>query len=110
MAVGLVHSVDILRENPTGGEDAWGLPSEAVVTVATGIPALVQGRTSREQPRPTGVEITDTLIFLPLGTNVRADDLILHGSKGYRVVGIPIDAGGASHHLEIGALRTDLGG
>jgi hypothetical protein len=110
MQVGLVHRVTIYRPSPTGGDDEWGLPVEALETVASDVPALVQDRGSREQPRPTGVEIVDALIFLPWGTNVRADDLIGYGTTLYRVVGPPIDAGGAGHHLEVSGLRTDLGG
>lgn len=110
MHVGMVHSVDILRDLPTGGEDEWGVPVEALQTVASGVSALVQDRGSREQPRPTGVEIVDALIFLPLTTNVRADDLIAYGLARYRVVGIPIDAGGAAHHLEVSGRRVEAGG
>lgn len=110
MQVGLVHRVTIYRPSPTGGEDAWGIPLEALSTVASDVPALVQDRTSSEQPRPTGVEIVDALVFLPYGTSVRPDDLITHGLATYRVVGSPIDAGGARHHLEVSGRRVDLGG
>lgn len=110
MNVGMVHRVDILRDSPTGGEDEWGIPSETVVTVVSDSPALVQDRGSREQPRPTGVEIVDALIFLPWGTNVRADDLIAYGFARYRVVGNPIDAGGAAHHIEVAGRRVSIGG
>jgi hypothetical protein len=110
MNVGMVHRVAILRRSPTGGDDEWGVPDESLETVATDVPALVQDRGSREQPVPSGVEIVDALIFLPLGTNVRADDLILYATNLYRVIGTPINAGGASHHLEVSGRRTDLGG
>lgn len=110
MHVGLVHRVTIQRSKPTGSDDSWGVPGESLETVASNVQALVQGRSSREQPRPTGVEITDALIFLPIGTNVRADDLILHGLDQYRVVGTPLDAGGAGHHLEVSGRRVDAGG
>lgn len=110
MQVGLIHRVTIYRLRPTSGDDEWGLPNEAIEAVATDVPALVQDRSSREQPRPSGVEITDALIFLPHGTNVRSDDEIHHGSSTYRVVGTPIDAGGAGHHLEVSGQRIDPGG
>lgn len=110
MNVGLVHRVTVYRESPTGGEDEWGLPVEALSVVASDVPALVQDRTAREQPRPTGVEITDALIFLAWGTPIRADDIIAYGTATYRVVGSPIDAGGAAHHIEVGGRRFDLGG
>lgn len=110
MNVGLVHRVSILREGPVGGEDEWGLPLESLETVATNVPALVQDRGSREQPRPSGVEIVDALIFLPWGTNVRADDLIIYGPQPYRVIGNPQDAGGAGHHIEIAGRKVDPGG
>jgi hypothetical protein len=110
MNVGLVHRVTISRESPTGGEDEWGVPVEAVEDVALDVPSLVQARSSRELPRPEGVEITDALIFLPYGTNVRADDLIAYGAEVYRVVGIPADAGGAGHHIEVAGRRVHPGG
>ena len=110
MQVGLIHRVTIHRSAPTGSDDDWGIPSEVLQTVGINVPALVQPRTSREQPRPTGVEITDALIFLPYGTNVRADDVILHGMATYRVVGSPQDAGGAGHHLEVSGRRVESGG
>jgi hypothetical protein len=110
MNVGLVHRVEIYRESPTGSEDEWGIPLEAVLPVAADVPALVQDRGSREQPVPSGVEIVDALIFLPLGTNVRSDDLIAYGLSRYRVIGTPTDAGGAAHHLEISGRRVSRGG
>ena len=110
MNVGLRHRVSILRNSPTGGEDEWGLPSEALVTIATNVPALVQDRSAREQPRPSGVEITDALIFMGWGADVRADDLLQHGSAWYRVVGTPMDAGGAKHHLEMTGRKVEPGG
>lgn len=110
MHVGLIHRVTVYRSAPTGGSDEWGIPSEALQMVGIDVPALVQPRSSREQPRPTGVEITDAVIFLPWGSNVRADDTILHGLETYRVVGSPIDAGGAGHHLEVAARRVEAGG
>lgn len=110
MNVGLVHRVTIYRDDPTGGEDEWGVPVEQTATVASDVPALVQDRGSREQPRPTGVEIVDALIFLPWGTNVRSDDIIGYGLAEYRVVGNPIDAGGAGHHIEVAGRRVSPGG
>ena len=74
------------------------------------VAALVQDRGSREQPVPSGVEIVDALIFLPWGTNVRSDDLIAYGLQQYRVIGTPIDAGGAGHHIEISGRRVSPGG
>jgi hypothetical protein len=110
MNVGLVHRVSIFRQIPYGGEDEWGMPLEQTDQIATNVPALVQDRSAREQPRPTGVEITDALIFLDWGTDVRADDLIQNGSSWYRVVGTPMDAGGAAHHLEMTGRKVDPGG
>ena len=110
MHVGLIHIVTVLRDSPTGGDDEWGLPEESVVTVASNVPALVQPRTGREQPVPSGVEITDALVFLPYGTDVRSGDVIAHGSDTYRVVGEPINAGGANHHVEILGRKVLLGG
>lgn len=110
MQVGMIHRVTVYRPSATGGDDEWGLPVETLEAVAADVPALVQPRSSREQPRPSGVEITDALIFLPYGTNVRADDEIHHGFNVYRVVGVPIDAGGASHHLEVSGSRISPGG
>lgn len=110
MHVGLVHRVTVYRSSPTGSDDEWGVPAEALAVVAADVPSLVQGRSSREQPLPTGVEIVDALIFLPIDSGVRPDDLLLHGSDWYRVVGTPIDGGGAAHHLEVSGRRVDPGG
>jgi len=110
MSVGLVHRVDLYRDSATGVEDEWGVPGETVARVASAVPALVQPRASREQPVPSGVEISDALIFVPFGTDLRAGDLVVLGSASYRVVGIPLDAGGAGHHLEASGRRVSLGG
>jgi len=110
MNVGLVHRVDLYRSNPTGLEDPWGSPGETLALVSTEVPALVQPRGSREQPTPSGVEITDALIVVPFGTDLRAGDLVVLGPETYRVVGVPVNAGGASHHLEAAGRKVGLGG
>jgi len=108
--VGLIHRVDIYRASPTGSEDSWGVPAETSLLVAAAIPALVQPRAAGEQPMPSGIEITDALIVLPWGSDVRADDLIVLGSDSWRVVGDPLNAGGAGHHLEASGKRVSVGG
>jgi head-tail adaptor len=83
--------------------DEYGQPERTYDTVATS-PALVQARGGREAPlvSEAGVVVSDHIVFLPAGTDVRESDRLIHNGRIYEVKLVK-DAAGQDHHLELDA-------
>jgi hypothetical protein len=103
---------------PTIVTDAWGHPSvlEDGVPVPPGysdlatVAGLVQEKKAIEMQGPAlqGTVITDTRIYLPVGTDVTTQDRIRNVANGFEYdVMVVRDAAGQGHHVEVDARRID---
>lgn len=108
MSVGFVHRVAILRKSPAS-EDDWGFPAGSEVVVASDVPALIQARRvgSRESAVPLDVPVANGVGFFAVGSDIRSGDVVVRGSERWEVMGLPRDAGGAGHHLEVDLRRIE---
>jgi hypothetical protein len=123
----MTHTLTIRRlESPTmiagtppkPALDSWGHPAVLVAgspptmrapgygDVAT-VKGLVQERTAKEiqGPQLQGVVVSDSIIFLPLGTDVTTQDRIRRDNDLEYDVQSVRDAAGHGHHLELDARR-----
>lgn len=99
-----VHDLTIRRttyDDSVASRDVDGQPAEVVTTTA--VRGLVQPRRAVEIPdhRSAGSEVSDHVVFLPLGTDLVHADAIVWGDRRLQVVGIrPFEYGGLPH-LEV---------
>jgi SPP1 family predicted phage head-tail adaptor len=99
------HSVLIERtEYDEADLDEAGQPTPQTPTTTTSV-ANVQPRQGDEAEdyRSAGSEIGTYVIFLPLGTDVRHADAILHGDRRFNVRAVRRHDYGGLAHLELDA-------
>lgn len=94
----------ILR--PTITVSAKGIPQKTFATVASSVPCLKQDKIGRTNNTANGIAIEfDTIVFLPVGTDVRPsqgtashpDQIVVDGAK-YTVQAVT-ERSGHAHHL-----------
>lgn len=101
-----VHDLTIRRvtyDDTLAGRDAAGQP--ATTTASTAVRGLVQPRAAAEldDHRSAGTEVSDHVIFLPLGTDIIHADAVLWGARRLEVTGIRSFEFGRLPHIEADA-------
>lgn len=96
----VIERIDYIEYDP----DDYGQP-EPLATVEVETLGLVQPRRATEvaDPRGAGAQVSDHLIFLPDGTDVRGSDRIVWGDRRYAIDGIRPFEYGRLRHIEIDA-------
>lgn len=102
-----LHTLVVKRNAATGAFDDYGQPVTAETTVAT-VKGLIQPRRAREVALASqaGVVLGEHAGYMdPLPGLTTADWLDVSGVR-YDILAI-YDAGGTSHHWELGLRRVD---
>lgn len=95
----LIHSCTIKRR-VKGTADEWGVKSETLTEVATGVACLIQSAYEVLEFDVRGQKQTANFIgYFKIDCTIEVDDIIEFNSKSYAVIGVE-DAGGVAHHNE----------
>lgn len=105
-----IHAIIVERvtwDEGTIDDDGQPTASTAAETDVSGLvqPKRTGGSATAEidDYRSAGSEISDHVIFLPDGTDVRNDDVLRHGTRRYQITGIRRFEYGGLAHLEVDA-------
>ncbi len=100
-----LHTLVVKRNTPTGASDAYGQALTVPVIVAT-VPGLIQPRSAREVASTVsgGASIGSHVAYLDPLPALSTDCWIEESGNRYDVVSIQ-NAGGVSHHYEVGLER-----
>jgi hypothetical protein len=101
-----VHDLVIRRtdfDDSVAARDDAGQPSRTVTT--SEVKGLVQPRRAQELPdsRSAGAEVSDHVVFLPVGTDLVHADAIDWGDRRLQITGIRPFEFGRLQHLEVDA-------
>ena len=112
MGAKFIHAIIVERvtwDEGTIDDDGQPTASTAAETAVRGLvqPRRTGGSATSELDdyRSAGSEVSDHVIFLPDDTDVRTDDVIVHGERRYHVTGIRRFEYGGLAHLEVDARK-----
>lgn len=96
----LKHTAAVYRKSTDRND--YGMGDTAWAASYTALRCLVQALTGSLTRAVEGLQINAShLMFVPNGTDILEDDIVVHAGRCLRVVFVDHDAAGQDHHLEI---------